>query len=910
MLSTYQKKSNLFSTFVAVFMSLLLVLFVPAVAHAENEQTGSGTVRIHVLPFDHMDAIIVECDGHFGVVDSGEDSLSPDGSDFRYPQRPGTTIGQGKEDQVIAYMRQIGVTQDNLDFYIGTHPHSDHVGSASQIIHAFHPKTIYTPVYDDSYITNSSALWDNQFVYDRLIAAAEWAQKEYGARIIQHLDPSYIEPIDPDPNPDPDPDPNPDPDPDPDPVDPDPDPVDPTAPSTQQMTAESSSDAQEAAKDDERTGSLSSSDAHDAASDAAVAGAANEASSKDDERTGSLSPSADKQASSAQPAASAVIPSTDAQASTAQAAHAPVKSTAVASKSEAIATTEDPTPTEDPRKGSPVFKLGSATIEILNYDEGYQTTKAPDANYFSYGVKVTASNGRSAFLSGDINNLVAPGESMGDEDVLKAKIGNVDLLKLGHHGRLNSNSVDYLRTILKDANGEDRAVVVQTGPFSLMPNETIEAFQEKGARHYQASLFAEWGKGAFVAELASSGVKVNAQGDETIVIQEHNEVPCARAYRDGLPYKLTGWQETASGTKYYFGEPGTEGSTTPLTNCFVEVDGKKVYIGSNGTVSTGWQQDGSTWYYIGEDAEFLTGWQKIGDKTYFFNEDGAMATGWKVEGSKRYYLDAKNGDMKTGWQKIDGKLYCFDSKGALTSGKTGWVQVDHVWYYATSTSGNYKTGWLKSGGKWYYLKEDGAMATGWTQVDNVWYYLNGSGAMKTGWQKISGTWYHFKSSGAMSIGWLKSGGKWYYLKDNGAMATGFIQVGSDHYYLNSSGAMKTGWQKIGGSWYYFKSSGAMATGWQKSGGKWYYLKDNGAMATGFIQVDNVWYYLNGSGVMKTGWQKIGGSWYYFKSSGAMATGWQKVGAKWYYLKEDGVMVTGDHTIDGVAYRFASSGALL
>lgn len=767
MLSTYQKKSNLFTTFVAVLMALLLVLFVPATAHAENGQTESSTVRIHVLPFDHMDAIIVECDGHFGVVDSAEDSEAPDGSDFRYPVRPGTTYGQGKEDEVIAYMRAIGVTQDNLDFYIGTHPHSDHIGSASQIIHAFHPKTIYTPVYDDSYITNSSALWDNRFVYDRLIAAAEWAQKEYGARIIQHLDPSYTEPVDPDPDPDPDPV-------DPDPVDPDP--TDSTMLGVQQKILEPSSDAHEATKDDERLGSLSSSEE------------ASEDTKKDDEQPGSLSSSADGQESAAQSDASSAALSTDAQAS-AQASKAPVESAAVASKSKAIAAAEDPAPTEDPRKGSPMFKLGSATIEILNYDESYQTTKVPDANYFSYGVKVTAANGRSAFLSGDINNLVAPGESMGDEDALKAQIGKVDLLKLGHHGRVNSNSVDYLRTILKDANGEDRAVVVQTGPFSLMPNETIETFQEKGARHYQASLFAKWGKGAFVAELASSGVKVNAQGDETIVIQEHNEAPCARAYRDGLPYKLTGWQEAASGTKYYFGEPGTEGSATPLTNCFVEVDGKKVYIGSNGTVSTGWQQDGSTWYYIGADAEYLTGWQKIGDKTYFFNEDGAMATGWKVEGSKRYYLDAKNGDMKTGWQKIDGKLYCFDSKGALTSGKTGWVQVEHVWYYATSASGDYKTGWLKSGGKWYYLQDNGAMATGFTLVDNVWYYLNGSGAMKTGWQKISGYWYYFKGSGAMTTGWQKVKGKWYYLQDNGVMVTGNHTIDGVEYRFASSGAL-------------------------------------------------------------------------------------------------------------------------
>ena len=45
--------------------------------------------------------------------------------------------------------------------------------------------------------------------------------------------------------------------------------------------------------------------------------------------------------------------------------------------------------------------LGDAKIEILNYDETYLHTKVPDANYFSYGVKITAANGRTAFLAGE-----------------------------------------------------------------------------------------------------------------------------------------------------------------------------------------------------------------------------------------------------------------------------------------------------------------------------------------------------------------------------------------------------------------------------------------------------------------------------------------------------------------------------
>ena len=82
--------------------------------------------------------------------------------------------------------------------------------------------------------------------------------------------------------------------------------------------------------------------------------------------------------------------------------------------------------------------------------------------------------------------------------------------------------------------------------------------------------------------------------------------------------------------RHHFGEPGTEGSATPFTNCFVEVDGKQL-IGSNGTVSTGWQQDGSTWITSVQMLSTLRAGKKIGDKTYFFKDDGAMATGWKVE---------------------------------------------------------------------------------------------------------------------------------------------------------------------------------------------------------------------------------------------------------------------------------------
>ena len=79
-------------------------------------------------------------------------------------------------------------------------------------------------------------------------------------------------------------------------------------------------------------------------------------------------------------------------------------------------------------------------IEIVNYGDDYKFNPVPDANYFSWGVKVKA-GGSTAFLAGDINNYD------GDEDRLSGMIGHVDLLKLAHHGLSGSNTPSYLTAL-------------------------------------------------------------------------------------------------------------------------------------------------------------------------------------------------------------------------------------------------------------------------------------------------------------------------------------------------------------------------------------------------------------------------------------------------------------------------------
>ena len=631
-----------------------------------------GEVRIHVMPCNNTDAIIVECDGMFGVVDSGEDSLSPDGTDERYPLRGGITVGQGIESQVISYMETLGITQDNLEFYIGTHPHSDHIGSAADVIRKFHPKTVYTPPYCDSYISEESRRWDNRFVYDRLVEAVE----SYDDKFVQYLDPDWTEAAEPD------------------------------------------------VGGDE--GGI-----EDAAGSGEVPGGGGVASgnANGDEPGGSGTGSGEEGGNGGE--------------------------------------LEDAAVKRELLTGRPSFTLGSAQIEIMNYDPvdtDYSIYRVPDANRFSYAVLVTAPNGRKAFLAGDIDDY-SQGWSLGggDETKIAQTLRNVDFLKMAHHGRQGSNTPSFLTAIMRPMENGVRPVAVQTGSYRLLPEQTIQALHRIGAKHFNATSASDNGYLALVATLGDSGVTTNV--DHTgLLLQKRSSAPWAFYYLDGVPQ----------------------------------------------IQRTGWQMVDGAWRYFEGDGSLAMGWRQVGSKNYYLRwSDGSMATGWHHEGDKHYYLQS------------DGSLYV---------GK-GWTKFGNRWFYYADASGAVKVGWLREKGKWYYLSpDDGAMATGWAKADGSWYYLDGSGAMQTGWQKIGGKWYYLRGSGAMAEGWAKVSGAWYYLRPgSGAMATGWAKADGSWYYLDGSGAMRTGWLKDKGKWYYLTGSGAMATGERVIGGVSYSFDDSGAL---------------------------------------------------------------------------------
>lgn len=88
---------------------------------------GSYTDRIHFLNTANSDAILIESDGRFALVDSGEGSENP--------RRKGDY--PGFERTVIDYIKKVAVGEDgkaHLDFILGTHAHYDHIGCFHAIL--------------------------------------------------------------------------------------------------------------------------------------------------------------------------------------------------------------------------------------------------------------------------------------------------------------------------------------------------------------------------------------------------------------------------------------------------------------------------------------------------------------------------------------------------------------------------------------------------------------------------------------------------------------------------------------------------------------------------------------------------------------------------------------------------------
>ncbi len=162
---------------IAVFMANKYVNEVPISKETfKNEYSDD---KIHFLNTANSDCILLESNGHFALIDSGEGDNNP--------RRK--TEYEGYEDEVIGYIKKIcsdNNGQIHFDFILATHMHYDHSGNFEPIIKEknIHINTAYIKNYDEDATSEiDSDAWGNYNTYKKILTVLEEREIE----LIQEL---------------------------------------------------------------------------------------------------------------------------------------------------------------------------------------------------------------------------------------------------------------------------------------------------------------------------------------------------------------------------------------------------------------------------------------------------------------------------------------------------------------------------------------------------------------------------------------------------------------------------------------------------------------------------------------------------------------------------------------------------
>ncbi len=126
---------------------------------------GTYSDRIHFLNTENSDAILLESDGHFALIDAGEGSDNPRRSNYH----------KGFEEVVVSYIKKVATLSDgkaHLDFILGTHLHYDHIGGFHAVI--TDPDIVIGKAYFKEYDPNigksyEGGRWGLRDIYDQIV---------------------------------------------------------------------------------------------------------------------------------------------------------------------------------------------------------------------------------------------------------------------------------------------------------------------------------------------------------------------------------------------------------------------------------------------------------------------------------------------------------------------------------------------------------------------------------------------------------------------------------------------------------------------------------------------------------------------------------------------------------------------
>ncbi len=125
---TEKKTGKLYKQILAAIVVLFILLLAgcslpatePSSALRGNEV--STDLKVHFIDVGQGDSTLIEKNGHFMLIDAGE---------------------RDQSETVVSYLEKQGVK--TLDYVIGTHPHSDHIGGLEAVIRKFGVQKVFLP---------------------------------------------------------------------------------------------------------------------------------------------------------------------------------------------------------------------------------------------------------------------------------------------------------------------------------------------------------------------------------------------------------------------------------------------------------------------------------------------------------------------------------------------------------------------------------------------------------------------------------------------------------------------------------------------------------------------------------------------------------------------------------------------
>ena len=707
---------------------------------ADTISAGSGN-RIHFINTkgaSGSDAILLESNGHYALIDMGEDYDFPDGTDPRYPSRVGISRQNELvlEDRLFRHLNRLGIHK--FDFILGTHVHSDHIGGADEVLKRYPVGKLYLKKYTDERITSQWRLWDNLFNYDNALNVA----REKGVTIVQDIkeEDSRFKLGDMDIQ-------------------------------LYNYKNEYGPDGKLKRVYDDNSNSLVAV-VSVAGNKIYLGGDLDNAEGAEDR----LGPEIgevdmmkwnhhyDAQISNTIPFLESLSPSMVVHTSSYD---ANLASTRDYLKKKNIQVVHASSLTKD----ATVFNI--ADSGFTNVSDSF-----PDIPIVSEGWyqedgywKYRLSDDEMAIGWRKIDNVYYFFNGKGQMQASKWIHLNDSREKLeGNWYYLNSNGKMQYEGWFK-----------QDGSWYYISSTGARLYNELAEIGGQKYLFDKDGKmltGSQVFKgkkmfFASSGA---LETDETG--SGWKKIESNWYYFDEEGKQIVGKKEI-NGVTYYFDNKGV------MQTGWALIEGHWNYFASSGAMKTGWIKDKDTWYYLDKEGIMQTGLQEIEGTRYYLNASGAMQTGWKWFDNHYSYFTS-SGAMKTGWLKDNGHWYYLDKEGIM---QTGLQEIEGTRYYLNA-SGAMQTGWKWFDDSYRYFTNSGAMKTGWLKENGLWYYLDTeTGQMATGIHKVNDETYYFDANGAMQTGWKQLDSKWYYFQADGSLLRN--STTPDGYKVNAEGVWTT-----------------------------------------------------------------------------------------------------------------------